>query len=284
MLAFRWLPNSLIYKKFRLRRKIKCHSRKPFNKTKVRAEIVSLDGKSSQERNGKDYALLIATDEYANWRKLDKPINDAETIAKELKEFYGFEIDVEKDFLRNPKRRDVLDALTRIKARKYQPDDQRFIFIAGHGHFAEEPVKAGYLVFADTLSSAEDPYFDSFLEHAKLRQVLDQLGCKHIFVIIDACFGGTFDEEVAMRGGGDKPKYADATNMEFLWRKMQFKIRRYLTSGGKEYVPDGRKGYHSPFASKFINRNFSDNKIKSTTFFAIFSVYKTAIETVVPGR
>ncbi|MBZ4171027.1 hypothetical protein JYG45_24325, partial [Escherichia fergusonii] len=26
----------------------------------------------------------------------------------------------------------------------------------------------------------------------------------------------------------------------------------YLTSGGKEYVPDGRPGQHSPFARKFL--------------------------------
>ena len=33
---------------------------------------------------------------------------------------------------------------------------------------------------------------------------------------------------------------------------MKFKTRRYLTSGGKEYVPDGTPGHHSPFARKFL--------------------------------
>ena len=32
----------------------------------------------------------------------------------------------------------------------------------------------------------------------------------------------------------------------------QSKTRKYLTSGGKEYVSDGTAGNHSPFARRFI--------------------------------
>lgn len=221
------------------------------DKQTVRSGVYSVDGKSPTERRGKDFALLIATDKYSEgWDELKNPINDAETIAKELGDFYGFEVEI----LRNPKRADILAALKRAKARQYQPDDQLFIFFAGHGHFAEQPVKEGYIVAADTKKPAEDEWFDTYLKYSLLRQVLDQLDCKHVFLMIDACYGGTFDEEVAMRGpnDNDKPKYEDATNMEFVWRRMQFRTRRYLTSGGKEYVPDGRPGFHSPFASRFI--------------------------------
>ncbi|TKB83069.1 MAG: hypothetical protein E8D43_15680 [Nitrospira sp.] len=35
-------------------------------------------------------------------------------------------------------------------------------------------------------------------------------------------------------------------------RKIKYTSRRYLTSGGKEYVPDGRPGNHSPFARKLL--------------------------------
>ena len=45
---------------------------------------------------------------------------------------------------------------------------------------------------------------------------------------------------------------------EYLKRKSKYKTRLYLTSGGKEYVPDGRPGQHSPFARRFIEalRNY----------------------------
>ena len=69
-------------------------------------------------------------------------------------------------------------------------------------------------------------------------------------VVLDVCFGGTFD------GGGSRNEeevlYADQERNKFITDKLQYKSRLYLTSGGKEYVPDGRPGFHSPFAYRFI--------------------------------
>ena len=49
--------------------------------------------------------------------------------------------------------------------------------------------------------------------------------------------------------------------LPFIERKKKYKTRLYLTSGGKEYVPDGRPGHHSPFARKFLEalRNYGGN-------------------------
>jgi len=46
--------------------------------------------------------------------------------------------------------------------------------------------------------------------------------------------------------------YAEANDEEFLIRVLSKRTRKYLTSGGKEYVSDGIQGRHSPFATKFI--------------------------------
>ena len=46
--------------------------------------------------------------------------------------------------------------------------------------------------------------------------------------------------------------YAEISQTDYIKRKLRFKTRKYITSGGKQYVPDGRPGFHSPFASKFI--------------------------------
>ena len=58
------------------------------------------------------------------------------------------------------------------------------------------------------------------------------------------------------RGGDDI--YTELTPAEYIQRKLRFKTRKYLTSGGKEYVPDGRPGRHSPFAAKLLEslRNY----------------------------
>ena len=68
---------------------------------------------------------------------------------------------------------------------------------------------------------------------------------------MDVCFGGTFDQAIAHRGLEDDV-YKEATQAEMVTRKLSYKTRRYVTSGGKEYVPDGRAGMNSPFARKLL--------------------------------
>lgn len=77
---------------------------------------------------------------------------------------------------------------------------------------------------------------------------------------MDACFSGTFDPIIAQRGDESTTQ----TNRdEFINRKLKYKTRLYITSGGKEYVPDGSQNSHSPFARSFLTaiRSFggSDN-------------------------
>jgi len=77
---------------------------------------------------------------------------------------------------------------------------------------------------------------------------------------MDVCFGGTFDQKIAQRGQIQN-EYKEITRTEFIQRKLKNKTRLYLTSGGKEYVSDGRPGQHSPFARKFLEalRNYGGN-------------------------
>jgi hypothetical protein len=70
---------------------------------------------------------------------------------------------------------------------------------------------------------------------------------------MDACFGGTFDPFIsssAHRGGTGL--YDELENNEYINRKLKLRTRKFLTSGGKEYVSDGRPGQHSPFTRKVL--------------------------------
>ena len=197
-------------------------------------------------RKGKDYALLIASNTYEQWPALSNPIPDAEAIEDELKNYYGFETKL----IRNPTKAEIVAALKTYKNEmKYGEDDQLFIFIAGHGTFNDD-FREGYIVAKNSLK--EDLEASTYLSHSQLRNIIDQIPCRHIFLVIDACFSGTFDEKIA-RGGPNSPNpYEEATNREFIYRKMQFVTRRFLTSGGKEYVPDGRPGQNSPFVRRLL--------------------------------
>lgn len=202
--------------------------------------------RSPSIRRGKDHALLIATNAYDQWPTLPNPVPDATAIEDELKNYYGFETKL----ITNPTKTEIVAALKTYKNEiKYGEDDQLFIFIAGHGAFVED-FREGYIIAKNSLK--DDPDASTYLSHSLLRNIIDQIPCKHIFLVIDACFGGTFDETIARRGGPEDDSNGEVTNREFVYRKMQFETRQFLTSGGKEYVPDGRPGQHSPFARKFL--------------------------------
>jgi hypothetical protein len=192
----------------------------------------------------KDFALIFATDKYDNWKALVNPIFDAGTIANDLQKTYGFNVEI----VENPNQSQVLDKLREYAEKKYGDLDQLFVFFAGHG-FYDETFKEGFVVTRESLP--DDPGRNSYLRHSVLRSTINNNPCPHIFLVMDVCFGGTFDDTSGARALDDEP-YRAPSQSEIITRKLKFKTRKYLTSGGKEYVSDGIAGRHSPFARQFI--------------------------------
>jgi len=191
-----------------------------------------------------DYALIFATDKYDNWTSLVNPIFDARAITNELQSAYGFKTDM----IENPTQDQILVKLREYAEKKYEPMDQLFIFFAGHG-FYDDSFKEGFVVTKESLPA--DPGRSSYLAHSRIRSSINNNPCEHVFLMMDVCFGGTFDDNAGARNAADMV-YTEASQSEVIIRKLQFKTRKYLTSGGKEYVSDGTVGNHSPFAKKFI--------------------------------
>lgn len=199
------------------------------------ADAVSIDRK--------DYAILFATDKYDHWSDLVNPVEDAQAIAAELKSRYGFEVEV----VENPTQEDVFIKIGEYVQRKFKPQDQLMIFFAGHGYF-DDTFGEGFVVARNSLE--DDKAKTTYISHSRLRSVINNIPCEHIFLTMDVCFGGTFDPVIAKERG--ESSYKEATLSEFLVRKLSYKTRKYLTSGGKTYVSDGIAGKHSPFALKLL--------------------------------
>ncbi len=198
---------------------------------------------------GRHVALLIGTDVYAEgsgWSPLRNPIRDVSVIARELAEGFGFDTVV----LRNPTRRQLLETLVALSERKFGDKDQLLVFAAGHGHY-DPRLRMGYLVTTDSRPLAEDRIRESYVSHGQIAQYLDPLPVRHVLTVLDACFGGAFAD---LPGGGQRgeAEYNDLNVADFVNQRLGPQSRLYLTSGGTEYVPDGRPGMHSPFAYRFI--------------------------------
>ncbi len=191
------------------------------------------------------YALMFATNVYDYYSDLINPVLDAQTIAAELEESYG----VISEVVLNPTLSETASVIRKFATQRYKPEDNLMIFFAGHGVY-DEVFREGYVISRD--SRADDMGKTSYLSHSNLRTMINNIGCSHIFLVMDVCFGGTFDPLLSSSHRGVSAEYAEISTQEFVERKLKYKTRLYLTSGGKEYVPDGRPGFHSPFARRLI--------------------------------
>ncbi|MGM0581308.1 MAG: caspase family protein [Bacteroidota bacterium] len=192
-----------------------------------------------------DYAILFATDKYEHWDDLVNPIYDARTISEILSEEYGFKVEV----VENASQNEILSKLREYSRKKYKPMDQLFVFFAGHGTY-DQTFGEGFVVTKESL--VNDDGKTTYLSHNRLRSIVNNIPSEHIFLTMDVCFGGTFDQKLASARGGNREIYKDQNKSDYISRKLMGKTRKYLTSGGKTYVSDGIKGEHSPFAKRFI--------------------------------
>lgn len=189
-----------------------------------------------------DYALLFGIDRYDNWSDLVNPVYDVESIGKELEERYGFKVEI----VRNAEQNEVMTKLREYAQINYKPQDQLFIFFAGHGQY-DDVFGEGFLVAKNSLRN--DVSKNSYISHNRIRSNINNIPCEHVFLSMDVCFGGTFDPMLA---SSRSAAYEETNDREYLVRKLSKKTRKYLTSGSKEYVSDGVAGGHSPFARGMI--------------------------------
>lgn len=219
------------------------------------SETITLSVTREREQVRNDYALLFGVNSYEHfdpWHKLNNPIPDAEAIRDELKSKYGFTVELVSD----PSRDEILTKINEYAQKQYNENDQLLIFFAGHGYFEEtNDVGIGYLVASDTLPPDADRGKSSYISHGDLRDRIENVGCEHIFLMIDACFSGTFDPTVAQlnRGRSASRITNDVSKKDFIKQTLAYKSRWYLTSGGKEYVSDGAPNQHSPFTRRILD-------------------------------
>ena len=186
-----------------------------------------------------NYAILIGINDYQDPQLADlqNPTGDVAAIAAELENRYGFVTDT----LNNPSRSKIRAKFSVIRNGyenyAYDPEGQLLIFLSGHGSY-DDFSKTGYFLPADCQSNDLDA---TSFSYDKWQRYINNLNCKHVLVIIDACFSGTFDEDVRMRGSsgrdfGRPNEYSD--NEKLLEEHQRRATRLFLSSGAKEETPD----------------------------------------------
>jgi hypothetical protein len=196
---------------------------------------------------GNRHALVIGTDNYKGkgWDKLNNPIYDATEIADILRDYYNYEVQLLKD----PSMDNIYSAI-RDYYRSLKPEDKLIIYIAGHGDYDRDLLDDGFIVCSDSRSVEEDPLRNSYIQHTKLKKMINKIPAKQILVLLDICHGGVFDEEVR---NDPTSRITNRNVLELLRINSSYTVRKVLSSVGLEAAFDGKAGKHSPFAAYLIS-------------------------------
>lgn len=221
-------------------------------------------------RKGKDYALFFAVNEYDKLHDLQKPIENASAIAKELEENYGFHTEI----VINPTYDNIEEKLNEYKDKfaknhngEYDSNGQLLIFFSGHG---VEENDNGFFLLKDTELGR---YHRTAIQYDYWRKYINTIDCKHILVAIDACYSVYFDPSWGSKSGpelGIRP--GELSQGEKLWANHnQFTARLFFTSDAKA----GETPDRSTFAKKILeglqSGGGSDGILTSSELFAVIA-------------
>ena len=130
---------------------------------------------------GKYYALVIGNNSYKYLPKLKTANNDAEAVAKILRENYSYEVSLMTD----ANHEDILDAFDEYRE-KLNYSDNLLIYYAGHG-WLDEAGDEGYWLPVDARKNRRSKW----ISVASVTTAIKTLDANHVMVVADSCFSGT---------------------------------------------------------------------------------------------
>jgi hypothetical protein len=197
---------------------------------------------------GKKRALVIGNGSFKaaeHWDDLPNATLDALSVARVLKDEYGFETDTLLDATR-----EQIEAALIYLSKTLGNDDQLFIYVASHGDFDSALLDDGFLVCRNSNFPELDPLRNSYLRYSTLERLINRLPAKHTLLVLDVCFGASFDNTLTRCK--ETRAYAGEASGNFLQAKSRHKTRLFISSGSYREVPDGYSGQHSPFAIRLL--------------------------------
>ncbi|MEM9928949.1 MAG: caspase family protein, partial [Bacteroidota bacterium] len=175
---------------------------------------------------GKDYALFFAVDEYDHMNGLNQPVKNANDIASELADNYGFEVKV----IANPTFAEIADEIHRYQdnfaSGEFDQAGQLLIFFTGHG---VEKGHNGYFLPKD---GNPDRLYEKVIEYDYWRNEIDRINCQHILVTIDACYSLSFDPNWGNKSSRSFGRKGDRNKDQVLLDHQAYKARLFITSDG----------------------------------------------------
>ena len=187
----------------------------------------------------KDHALIFGTDEYESWDILQGPVRDADRIARVLEED-GFNIEI----VRNTSTFNMLSKLEEYVVKEFQPNDQLFIYFAGHGYFNSGSGE-GYLVCKNSANLPDAK--TTYISYNAIMSIVNNIPAQHIFILMDVVKGRGEPLTSVLEQLHERPE--DSNNMV---TSSEGKTRLGILSGSLHYKMALSHNAGSPLSRAFI--------------------------------
>lgn len=179
--------------------------------------------------------FAIAINEYddVHCQSLDNAVPDAFRFIKVLQERFGFAKAGEPLINNRATGDNILEHLYQI-GDGAPSEDVLIIFFAGHGG-QHIPSKLGYWFSYDGQDPADKK---KLLWNSRILEVINTMSFKHVLLVSDSCYSGTF---ITRTPASTLPStLEEADRLQSRW---------VFVAGGEERVKDGRSGSGSPFVN-----------------------------------
>ena len=212
-----------------------------FTKTK-KLSVKAKEGETKEP--GKNYLLLIGINNYIDksWPMLHNAVKDVQDFKKIITRYNFNNAQVIELYNSDASRKNILERL-RLLRDKLTENDNLLIYYSGHGYYEG---KTGYWVPAE----GKGKETEDFISNYDITRYLQEMKARHILMIADACYSGSFLK--SGERGNKEEKYMDKVK--------KFRSRMVLASGRIEKVSDGRPGENSPFAQQVLKFFNSEQK------------------------
>ena len=201
----------------------------------VAVELIAKKYKSDQNY----YAIVIGNNDYKFLTPLQAAKNDAQEIARILKNKYKFKVIFEPDADEDT----MIDTIHNL-SRKLTDKDNLLIYYAGHGELDKNTNK-GYFLPIDAKANKRS----TWISNDFIRDEALATKARHVLLIADSCFAGSLMRSVDI----NKTNLSISNDKIYIKKMEKKKSRRVIASGGNEEVIDSLPGEnHSLFAKKLI--------------------------------
>ncbi len=135
---------------------------------------------------GEKFILTFAIDDYKGnpWKPLDNARSDALRFKKVLIEKYGYK-DYQADLFNDAATKNAIVEVLYNLSGEILEEDTIIIYFAGHGY--KNNNGKGFWIPADYGTHAV-----TYVPNTTILQAIDDINAKHILLISDSCYFGTF--------------------------------------------------------------------------------------------